>query len=174
MSVEHSITHIRPRFNIPVPTTKDKLLKIIEKHLEDPGEGIKGKIVDNHIILDILPSHVHFWSPQLNFRIEEDEWNPGQTILAGLIGPRPNVWTLFMFFYFSIGILGFFTSSYGISQWMLGDYSHTIWAFPVAVLIMLTAYQAGKLGERLGSRQIRQFKAFIRGVIQEAAEIPLQ
>lgn len=126
---------------------------------------IKGKIVDHHIILDIVGEAAHYWSPQLNFRIEADEEDQSQSVVSGLIGPKPNVWTLFVFLYFLIGIIGFFLSSYGISKWMLDQYSPLIWAFPVALLFALTAYKAGKYGEQLGADQIEMLKQFIRDAI---------
>jgi len=137
----------------------------IKTLLKQTPKNIKGKLVDNHIILDITGSDVHYWSPQLNFRVEVDEDDESQTILAGLIGPRPTVWSMFMFIYFVTGIIGFFISSYGVSKWMIGGYSHLIWAFPIAILFMLTAYKAGKIGEQLGSDQIEMLKDFIRKCI---------
>ena len=140
--------------------------------LKEHNHKVKGKLVGHHIILDIVDKEIHYWSPQLNFRIEEDEDNPQHTVLAGLIGPRPKVWTLFMFIYFSVGIIGFFISSYGISKWMLDEYSHTLWAFPIAILFMLTAYLTGKYGESLGKEQIELLKQFIRDVVSnEKAKI---
>ena len=86
----------------------------MEGLLESSSDKVKGTIVDNHVILDILDEEVHYWSPQLNFRIETDELDADSTIVAGLIGPRPAVWTMFMFIYFFVGTVGFFISSYGI------------------------------------------------------------
>ncbi|MEL7220607.1 MAG: hypothetical protein AAGJ93_04760 [Bacteroidota bacterium] len=73
------------------------------------------------------------------------------------------VWTMFVFFYFLIGVIGFFLSSYGISKWILDDYSPLIWAF--SLLIILTAYFAGKYGEQLGADQIEILKQFVRDAI---------
>ncbi|UTW62788.1 hypothetical protein KFE98_01125 [bacterium SCSIO 12741] len=138
--------------------------------LEKSPPHISGKIINNHIILDIVEPEVHYWSPHLDFRVEEDEFNENQSIVSGLIGPRPAVWTLFMFIYFSVGILGFFISSYGVSQWVVGRFSWTLLAFPVAVVFMLTAYAAGKQGEKLGADQIEILKQFIRdSILNEAS-----
>ncbi len=133
--------------------------------VQDSSDNIKGKIVDNHIILDIVGDEVHYWSPQLNFRIEEDEENEKHSVMLGLIGPRPEVWTLFMFIYFSIGIVGFFISSYGFVQLFLGDYSNLILVLPLTILIMLTAYRVGKHGEKLAEDQTEMLKQFIRDAI---------
>lgn len=127
---------------------------------------ISGKIIDSHIILDIVGEEAHYWSPQLNFRVEEDEQMQNHSVVSGLIGPRPEVWTLFMFVYFSVGILGFFISSYGVSKYILGEYSPFILALPIAILFMLTAYRAGKYGEQLGADQIEELKQIVRAAIK--------
>lgn len=111
--------------------------------------------------MDIVGEEVHYWSPQLNFRVEKEDDGEERTVIAGIIGPRPNVWTLFMFVYFSIGIAGFFITSYGISRYMLGEYSHALWGLPLAAIIMATAYQAGKFGEKLGAEQVDYLKGFV-------------
>lgn len=133
--------------------------------LADSPHHIVGKISGDHVILDIVGEEVHYWSPQLNFRVETDEEADGRTVIAGLIGPRPNTWTLFMFVYFGVGIAGFFATSYGISRYMVGEYSWAIWGLPLAALFMLTAYQAGKFGERLGAEQVEELKQFVREAV---------
>jgi len=140
----------------------------VQTLLAEAPANVRARVIGNHVILDIVGKDVHFWSPQLNFRIEPNEEVPEETIIAGLIGPRPNVWTLFMFIYFSVGIAGFFISTYGISRYMVGDFSYTIWGLPLAGLFMLTAYQAGKFGERLGASQVELLKQFVRDSLVEA------
>ena len=137
----------------------------VRKLLAAAPAGIRGKIVGDHVILDVVGEDVHYWSPQLNFRVEESEEAAGQTLIAGLIGPRPAVWTLFMFVYFSIGIAGFFVTSYGISRYMVGEYSWAIWGLPLAALAMVTAYQAGKFGERLAAEQVDRLRHFVREAV---------
>jgi hypothetical protein len=151
-----------------VSSAPEEVIRHITGLLKHCPPNIKGKIIGDHIILDIVGEDVHFWSPQLNFRVElaEDE-DEGQTLVAGLIGPKPSVWTLFVFVYFTIGIAGFFISSYGISRYMVGEFSYALYALPLAVLIMLTAYQAGKFGENLGSDQIELLKQFVRDAVKE-------
>ena len=141
------------------------MLERIKELLAATPPHITGKTVGHHVILDIVGEEVHYWSPQLNFRVEDDEDAPGRAIVAGLIGPRPAVWTLFMFVYFSIGVIGFFLTSYGISRYMVEDSSLAIYGLPLAAIIMLTAYQAGRFGERLGSDQVDMLKQFVREAV---------
>lgn len=134
----------------------------IELMLDETPSKLKGKIIGDHIILDITGVDVHYWSPQLNFRVEEDYDNQEFSVVSGLIGPRPAVWSMFMFIYFSVGIAGFFISSFGVSRMLLGEYSNLLLAFPIAILFMLTAYRVGKYGEKLASSQIELLKQFLR------------
>ena len=137
----------------------------INTMIQQSPANISGKVIDNLIILDIVGEEVHYWSPQLNFRVEEDDSDDSRSIVSGLIGPRPAVWTLFMFVYFSIGILGFFISAFGVSKWILGEYSPLLLAFPLAILFMMTAYRVGKYGEQLGHDQVELLKDFVREAV---------
>ncbi|MEM9527934.1 MAG: hypothetical protein AAGA31_15070, partial [Bacteroidota bacterium] len=161
-----SITHIRPRFKFTVAVPQEQIMEHIQAMIQESPPHVAAKVIGDHIILDITGEEVHYWSPQLNFRVEPSEEDPLQSIVAGLIGPRPAVWTLFMFVYFSIGIAGFFITSYGISRYMVGEFSYAIWGLPIAALIMLTAYQAGKFGERLGADQVELLKDFVRQAVK--------
>ncbi|MFK8105200.1 MAG: hypothetical protein AB8G15_21990 [Saprospiraceae bacterium] len=163
--MDTSITHIRPRFSIAVPHTQEKLMDRIEQLLKHTPDGIHGYIVGTHIILDVVGEDVHYWSPQLNFRVESNDENANHAVVSGLIGPRPPVWTLFVFIYFSVGITGFFVSSYGFSKLLLGSYSHFLLAFPIAIIFMLTAYRVGKYGESLAKDQMEILKQFVRDAI---------
>ena len=132
---------------------------------ENTPPNIKGVIVDNLIILNITGEDVHYWSPQLNFRVRQDFDEPEKTIISGLIGPRPPVWTMFMFIYFGIGTLGFFISAFAASKILMGQKSYLIAVFPLTIIFMLTAYIAGKHGEKLAKDQTEILKDFVRKVI---------
>ena len=164
--MDSSITHIRPRFKIVCQHPPEKVKASFKQLIEAKRGQIKAKMIQDHIIFDIIDKDSHYWSPQMNFRVEEDEFNPGTTIIAGIIGPTPKVWTLFVFIYAGLAIVGFFISSHGVSQWMLDRYSHTIWAFPIALVLMLTAYLAGREGESLGAEQVEFLKDQVREALK--------
>ncbi|MEZ5059578.1 MAG: hypothetical protein R2879_21300 [Saprospiraceae bacterium] len=93
LAIDTSITHIRPRFKLLVNYSPEEMLARLDAMLKTKHPGLKGKLVDNHIILDIIGPEVHYWSPHLNFRVEPDENNPensyvmGISVLAQLSGP---------------------------------------------------------------------------------------
>jgi hypothetical protein len=140
-------------------------MEILKELIGDPPKGLEGKIINNHIIIDIVEEDQHYWSPQLNFRVEQCEFDENKTVVSGLIGPKPDVWSMFMFIYFFIGVLGFFISSFGIAKLLLGEYSNWILALPIAILFMLTAFGTGKYGEHLAKDQIIILKQFVRDAV---------
>jgi hypothetical protein len=161
-----SITHIRPRFKIEVNEEATVVLDKAKAMLKDLPVEIVSKNRGHHIVLDMSEEVVHYWSPQLQFRVEEHRDDPNKSIILGLVGPRPRVWTFFMFVYFSSGTLGLFMSLYGLSKQLLGEETLMVWGFPVAILFMLTAYKAGKIGEGLGKQQVEQLKDFLRELMR--------
>ena len=48
---------------------------------------------------------------------------------------------------------------------MVGERSVAIYGLPLAAVIMLTAYQAGQFGERLGAEQVHWLKHFVRDAV---------
>ncbi|MEM6724832.1 MAG: hypothetical protein AAF598_12385 [Bacteroidota bacterium] len=163
--MDSSITHIRPRFHLTIPHKKEELLDRLSHMIDHPPASLRGHLLGNHIILDIAIEDQHYWSPQLNFRVEQDELDPNQSIVAGLIGPRPPVWTLFMFIYFALGTTGFFLSCIGVSRYLLGEWSYWLLVIPITILLMLSAYRVGKYGEHLAKDQIKTLKQFVREAI---------
>lgn len=133
--------------------------------LENTPSNINGRILNNHVTLDITGEDVHYWSPQLNFRVELNELYPDHSVVSGLIGPRPAVWTMFMFIYSGIGVIAFFISLFAVSKILLGKPTNLIYAFPIALLFMLTAYLVGKYGERLAKDQTESLKQFVREAV---------
>lgn len=166
MALDTSITHIRPRFQFTIPFTEQEVLERITGLMEESKNEIVGVVANKHIILDIPIGERHYWSPQLNFRVEPDIEDPGKTVIKGLVGPRPAVWSMFMFIYFFVGTIGFFIAMFGFSKWSLGEYSNLVLALPIAIAFMLTAYLSGKYGERLGHDQVEILKQFVRDALQ--------
>ncbi len=155
--------HLRPRFSFHVPYSKEILLQKIQTKLNEENAPCKGKIVQHHVVLDIHVEDRHYWSPQLHLEVEEDEKG---SLVRGIIGPRPAVWTLFLFIYAVIGIIGLMTSLYGLSKWSLGEFSFALFGLPIAFILMSSAYLTSKYGEKLGHEQVEILKGFLRGALK--------
>ncbi len=150
--------YIRPRFHFEAPCKAEDLLNSLKENLKKEGSACSGYVALQHVVLKIPYEDQHYWSPQMGFSIEEEK---GKTIVRGLVGPMPAVWTLFVFIYAFIGFTGGFASIHGLSKWSLGDYTIYLWALPLTIMLMATAYIAGKAGQKLGKDQIRILRDYL-------------
>lgn len=157
---------LRPRFKIEIDEPKDQILNRFKSNLKTDDCLYCSKIVDDHIFLDVPTKESHFWSPQLHLEIEED--TDKKAIIKGLFGPKPQVWTLFMFVHFIIGIAFIIFSVMAYSRWSLKGNM----AFPMTMVIVLPIlwiilYFLGQIGKKTGHKQIEELHDFMLNTIDE-------
>lgn len=149
---------IRPRFRKETSYSPQILKDRIKLALETNGEKCKGQIVDNHVILKIPLNQQHYWSPMLTLELEPTE---NGSLIRGLFGPKPAVWTMFVFFYSAIGFLTMMGLIFGLSQMMLKMSAYGLWSVPVGGFLLIGLFIMSKVGQRLGQEQMHQLKDFL-------------
>ena len=160
----NSEVFLRPRFTIDLEDNYEKVLEDFSREFKNDGCKFLGNIVDGHIFISVSKKDEHFWSPQLHLEILEETENT--SLLKGLFGPKPQVWTLFMFIHFIIGIsfLGF-----GVMLFTRNSLGESI-VFPVIMMIILPLiwvllYFLGKIGKDTGKKQMIALHDFMIKVI---------
>ena len=134
-----------------------------DKSIDDITSGIVESLKADHapctskvrhgfIALNIQPNEQHYWSPQLTLSMEEDI--DGKTIVRGLYGPKPTVWTLFVFFYSVIGLAILVIATLGFSYYSLGKSTDVLWWIPALVGLFLTLYLVSYFGQKVGHDQM--------------------
>lgn len=146
---------LRPRFAFDVDEDATKAVRSIEDHVTKSAKDYKIKVVDFHIFLDVPDKDAHFWSPQLHIELLEKE--NGVATVKGLFGPKPNVWTLFMFLHFIVG--GAFVTF--VSMLYIKHSLGESVLFPVVMTIALPIiwvllYILGRLGRDTGRKQMKE------------------
>ncbi len=154
----------RPRFRLELAESPEVVKQKIETSFDSAGTIIKGKIVKDYIVLIIPDNEQHYWSPQLSLEIEPT--NDGSRI-RGLYGPKPGVWTMFVFIYSLIGFLTMLGLIFGFSQLMLKMEPYGLWIVPVGVGLMAGLFVISKIGQRLGMEQMHQLKDFLDEALQK-------
>jgi hypothetical protein len=153
MSADQNTLRIRPRFkrelNLPQQEVKNKIMQALEEN----KDSWNGKIVDNHVIIKVPAAAQHYWSPQLTLELEATE---NATLMRGLFGPKPGVWTMFVFFYSSIGFLTLMGLIFGLSQMMLDMDPFGLWSVPVGGGLLVGLFVMSKIGQRLSHEQMKQ------------------
>jgi hypothetical protein len=142
----------------------EEVLNRLRTHLEKANAECTGTILNSYAILRVHDDQQHYWSPQLTVELEEHEKG---TLIRGLVGPRPAVWTLFASFYaFAIfgGLVGLI---WGLSQWSLGITPFALWIVPVALFLVIIAYSIAYTGQKLGYEQMLLLRSFLDSSLEK-------
>lgn len=150
---------LRPRFSLKLEVLPKNVLSAFEAVAKTQSDFVISR-VDDYVFIRIPKNKQHFWSPQLHLEIYKLEEQP--TILRGLFGPNPTVWTLFMFLHFIIATL-----FVGVGIWMYTNISlKASFIFPIVSMIVLfifwfLLYFLGRLGKEAGKKEMKMLHAFM-------------
>jgi len=157
---KNSDIHLRPRFKISFEENKQKLIAKFQKNVKNTTCKYCVKDIDGHIVIDIPSEENHFWSPQLHIEIEKIEEN--KSIVKGLFGPKPQVWTFFMFIHFAMAFafIGFSIVAY--VKWSLKSEYQTALVVTLSLPILwIIMYFLGRIGKRRGHKQMDELYGFM-------------
>lgn len=156
MTREHF--RIRPRFKVYKDIKSSALEKLLQNEL-DSNNDCEGHILPGHVTIHLPAYEQHFWSPQLNISFEDTEEG---TIIRGLYGPRPQVWTLFVLFYSIIGFGILFIGFYGLTLLSLDKPAGILWLVPVLVLVFLSLYLVAYSGQKASREQMHKLYSYFK------------
>ncbi len=166
-----SIRKIRPRFRLPVPMVADEVVRRIRRSLERPGCPCRGKIADRHHVVElrVLERDRHYWSPALSLTVAEAEAEDGGgSVVHGVVGPNPDVWTMFALAYIGLLTLLCFAGTLGLVQWCLGQRPWGLWVSAAVALAAVLMYAISRAGQNLAAPQT----AMLRHFLEEALDAP--
>ena len=149
---------LRPRFKYPIDMNVEEALACLESAAQHPQSSCRVSIVDHRAFINIPPTERHFWSPHMEVTVEDREEG---TVLVGLLGPNPTVWSLFLFFYAAVGVASTFGIVHGLTLWQLRGEQWGLWFIPLAGLAFVMVYLVSKAGQRLGKDQMYQLYYFL-------------
>jgi len=143
---------LKPRFKLKFDASKEEIMQQFKESLEDEDCAYNSQIVDHHIVIDVPELEEHFWSPQLHVEIEKED---GKTVVKGILGPRPKIWTFFMFLHFIVAIAFFVFFVIFYSRWSLDqEYKLTMMMCFLMPVVWIVLYFIGQLGKKFGYEQM--------------------
>ncbi len=162
MSIPNDIV-LRPRFKMELEQNNQEILKTFEDSKTRQKEFIVNRVND-HVFIRLPKNKQHFWSPELHLEINEID--DKKCLLRGLFGPKPNVWTMFMFFHFIVAGIFIAFGIWGYSNWSLKtDYSLQLTVAAMMVIAWIGLYFAGRLGRASGKSQMHELYNFMSKVL---------
>ena len=155
---------LRPRFKIALKHDNTSVLKAFED-AKKTCETYKIVRVDEHVFIRLPKHHQHFWSPQLHLEINETD---AQTsILHGLFGPNPTVWTMFMFLHFLVAGLFIAFGIWTYTNWVLkGSYGLPMGLTLLMVVAWFVLYFAGRFGRAKGKAEMQGLYDFMDATLR--------
>lgn len=162
---------LRPRFRYLVPYSPEKLVEKVKTQMtENNPNGFYGSVLKYHMVLDYPEKVRHFWSPQIDINIEVYK---EQTLIRGLVGPRPNVWTIFMFFNSVAGFAGIVGLIIGTGQWSMETAPHAYWLLPISAIMFFVIYSLGKTGKKIAHDESVELHSFFVESLEDYTEVEL-
>jgi hypothetical protein len=157
-------TRLRPRCRIVSKSEPQTILEQIGMKLRNNNYHLEGQVVQEYAFIRFPKEKQQYWTPELNVWVREQD---GETIVYGVMGPKPKIWTMFMFFYTAILTSAFFGSSYGVIQMILGMDAPFLWSIPLGILGVVLVYSAAQYGQYKGKNQME----VLRNFLEEAVEL---
>lgn len=156
---------LKPRFNMDWPVKKKLILERFKKEATLKNRKYPLKVVDHHIIIDIPVKNAHFWSPQLHIEIEEQQ--DKSTQIRGLFGPKPSVWSLFMFLHFAVALAFLVFAVMAYTRHNLNqNFSFALYMCVGMVIIWVVLYFLGQIGKKKGYKQMLELDAYFKQVLK--------
>jgi len=154
---------LRPRFQWRISDSEKAIINTFET-LKTTQSNYKVSVVDHHVFIRIPKYKQHFWSPQLHLEILKEDDHA--TLVKGLFGPNPAVWTMFMFMHFIVAGLFITFGIWAYSNYTLGEpfiVQLTLLVFMVISWFVL--YMAGRLGKSRGKPEMQELYMFLQSTI---------
>jgi len=143
---------LKPRFKLKFEASKEEILQQFKDSLGREDNVYKSQMVDHHIVIDVPKEEEHFWSPQLHVEIEEEG---DKTFVRGILGPRPKIWTFFMFLHFIVAVTFFVFFVIFYSRWSLDqEFTFSMIMCLLMPVIWVILYFVGQLGKKFGYEQM--------------------
>jgi len=151
---------LKPRFKETLKASQESVIELLKKSFKADNCKFDSKFVGHHIVIDVPKEDKHFWSPQLHIEIEKE--TDATTILKGLFGPKPQVWTFFMFIHFAVAITFFVFLVIAYSKYTLDkDYSFALTMCVLMPVLWVVFYVFGQIGKKKGYTQMLEIHDYM-------------
>lgn len=156
---------LRPRFKLELNQDNETVLKSFEAEKTKQSDFILTRI-DDHVFIKFPKEKQHFWSPQLHLEINEVDAK--SSLLHGLFGPSPTVWTLFMFLHFMVAGLFIAFGIWAYTNWSLkSSYAIQVSLMLLMVIIWFVLYFGGRIGKASSKNDMHELNDFMHRVLNE-------
>lgn len=165
--IEINAIRSRPRFKVVAKMTPEEFSDKLKIHFKNHNKTLGGYVNKEVAIIRLRQDREKYWAPQLQIRVEENEDLEGTIWVRGLFGPRPAIWTLFMFSYGLGGAIILTTGLYGWIELALGIGNFWVWSNLIGLTLIAGPYISAKIGQQIAKSHMSVLRTFIETVLVE-------
>ncbi len=143
---------VRPRFHFTLPDPDGAAIRRLQDAVRAVDDELVARTLGDHVDITVAPARRHRWSPCIHLEFQP---NGETTVVDGLVGPHPNVWTMFAFTNLSLAVVASFGLVLALSQVTLGWTAWGLWITVACVILMGGMYVVSQVGRRLAEPQTR-------------------
>lgn len=156
--------HSRPRFKMATRLSQKELIELLKTALEHHSEQFSGNVNPEIATIKVNSETSTYWQPQLSLRLEQEN---GVTIIRGMFGPSPSIWTFFMFMYFGSITLTMVCATLWLIEKQIGSnyFPWAIYITIIGILLLLITYTASHIGKIKAKSEMKQLREFIINTI---------
>jgi hypothetical protein len=158
-----STARLRPRLRYVSKQPPQEILARIENNLLKRKTGLEGQVVQEHAFIGFPQNDQAYWTPEMHIWVRQQD---DETIVYGVIGPKPKIWTMFMFLYTALLTMTFFGSSYGIIQMTLGMDAPFLWSIPLGLFFLVMLFSASHYGQYKSRKETELLKHFLEDAMK--------
>ena len=151
---------VRPRIRRFSTDSKEQILERYKALLASKKYPVTGRVINQHVSIVMAAGEQHFWSPELSLDVTDNhlqdlyaEAEGKASMIRGFVGPKSNVWTLFMFLYIAFGMAFMFAGMWGGSEWMLDKPTNGFYYAGGALIALILTFIATQIGQKIGEEQ---------------------
>jgi hypothetical protein len=157
---------MRIEFELPTAMSVDEAIQRLADALEESDCPCSGPAVVSARTahLSVPKSQRRLYSPRIDIEIIKRN---GGSVVGGLIGPEPDVWTFFAFTMFALIIITIFAGIAGVAQFGLNTEP---WAWFISIAALIGSgllFVLSRIGQRLAEPKVR----ILRHVVEKALNI---
>jgi hypothetical protein len=160
---------MQPTFTFAVPVSADEAMAEIRNAIESPSLREYAQSAGRCVDYTISKQDQRFWSPHLSVQLSETD--SGSSLL-GRFSPRPEIWTMFMAFYFFAAFAACGAAIYGYAQWALGGAPWALIGIPIGIVVILVLHVASMIGQNLSSDQMELLRSRLDHTLEIAFDEP--
>lgn len=155
---------LRIRFKESVDIACDELFSAIDERIAQNLKKFEVKRLEEHVWIYIKTPYKKYYSPHLHLELEATE--DRKTVIHGVYGPNPGLWTMFMFLHFVVAGVFIMFAAFAYSNWALG---HSLVLDIVVMLLMVVCwfvlYFSARYNRKKGLPQAYEIEGFYKSIL---------